>query len=126
MTFDEALTQINEQASFISVKNIWQKLRLRVLLRQYGITPSWMDHSWIVYDHISAEDRHVLECIVQGEAGDESLEGKKNLCLIYFYATNDYRFISTSSQALEKMGFWEIPFDSISNTPIDFDYYKLL
>lgn len=30
----------------------------------------------IVYYDITAEDRYVLECIVQGEAGGESLEGK--------------------------------------------------
>lgn len=30
----------------------------------------------IVYYEISAEDRRVLECVVQGEAGGESLEGK--------------------------------------------------
>lgn len=95
MTFDEALTQINEQASFISAKNIWQKLRLRVLLRQYCITPSWMDH-------------------------------RKNLCLIYFYATNEYQFISPSPLALKKMGFREIPFDSITTIPVHFDYDKLL
>lgn len=95
MTFDEALTQINERASFISVKNIWQKLKLRALLHQHGITPFWMDH-------------------------------RKNLCLIYFYGINQYQFVSPSPQALKKMGFYEIPFDSISNTPIDFDYYKLL
>lgn len=30
----------------------------------------------IVYYDITTEDRHVLECVVQGEAGGESLEGK--------------------------------------------------
>lgn len=30
----------------------------------------------IVYYPITAEDRYVLECVVQGEAGGESLEGK--------------------------------------------------
>lgn len=30
----------------------------------------------IVYYEISAEDRRILECVVQGEAGGESLEGK--------------------------------------------------
>lgn len=95
MTFDEALIQINEQDSFISVKNIWQKLKLRVLLHQHGITPFWMDH-------------------------------RKNLCLIYFFATNEYQFISTSPLALKKMGFHEIPFDSITTIPVHFDYDKLL
>lgn len=109
MTFDEALTQINEQASFISVKNIWQKLRLRVLLRQYGITPSWMDHSWQKYGITPSWMDH-----------------RKNLCLIYFYATNEYQFISISPQALEKMGFCEIPFDSIATASISFNYDELL
>lgn len=95
MTFDEALIQVREQSSFISVNNIWQKLHLKMMLRQNGITPFWMDH-------------------------------RKNRCLIYFFGINEYQFISTSPQALKKMRFHEIPFDSISNTPIEFDYYKLL
>lgn len=37
---------------------------------------AYMTQDWVVYYPISAEDRHVLECIVQGEAGGESLEGK--------------------------------------------------
>lgn len=37
---------------------------------------AYMTQDWVVYYPISAEDRYVLECIVQGEAGGESLEGK--------------------------------------------------
>lgn len=37
---------------------------------------AYMTQDWVVSYPISAEDRHVLECIVQGEAGGESLEGK--------------------------------------------------
>ena len=95
MTLDEALILMNKQASFISVKNIWQKLKLRVLLHQHGITPFWMDH-------------------------------RKNLCLIYFYGINEYQFVSTSPQALKKMGYYEIPYDSITTIPVHFDYDKLL
>jgi hypothetical protein len=37
---------------------------------------AYMTQDWVVYYPISSEDRHVLECIVQGEAGGESFEGK--------------------------------------------------
>lgn len=37
---------------------------------------AYMTQDWIVYYPITAEDRRVLECIVEGEAGTEGLEGK--------------------------------------------------
>lgn len=37
---------------------------------------AYMAQDWIVYYPITAEDRRVLECIVEGEAGTEGLEGK--------------------------------------------------
>ena len=54
------------------------------------------------------------------------MDHRKNLCLIYFYGINEYQFVSTSPQALKKMGFYEIPFDSITTIPVHFDYDKLL
>lgn len=37
---------------------------------------AYMTQDWVVYYPITAEDRRVLECIVEGEAGTEGLEGK--------------------------------------------------
>ena len=37
---------------------------------------AYLTQDWIVYYPITAEDRRVLECIVEGEAGTEGLEGK--------------------------------------------------
>ena len=54
------------------------------------------------------------------------MDHRKNLCLIYFYGINEYQFVSTSPQALKKMGFYKIPFDSITTIPVHFDYDKLL
>lgn len=80
LTITLAIAANGEPEVEMEPEPVVQTIEPPVVMPEYdytiNTTDAYMTQDWIVYYPITAEDRRVLECIVEGEAGTEGLEGK--------------------------------------------------